>query len=215
MVDTSGAGVFLPSWYVDGMTDTIPIANLLVGFLGGSVLGAGITAWRTRAEQTRARRADYLSRQLHELYGPIHFLCGQNVKIFEYGKQIDHGYNVEFAAPEKSKQLSGSEHGHQQAMDTIETQNDYGRIATKNNRQIVDVMLENYALIELDDAAPFQEFAMHVLRHKTEFPDGKWRLPVAMFEHVGPVHTYTPELPDLVARRFAEKSNELAKLRGL
>ena len=76
-------------------------------------------------------------------------------------------------------------------------------------------MVANYALIDIEDAQEFQKFAMHALRLKIEFNTGQWSLPFAMLQHVGHIHTYYPDFPKLIERRFTEKTNALAKLRGI
>jgi hypothetical protein len=78
---------------------------------------------------------------------------------------------------------------------------------------MVEILTNNYALIEPDDAETFARFRIHHLRRKTELDDSpRLKLPYEVYKHVGDIYNLPPEFTDLVNRRFREKKTELARL---
>jgi hypothetical protein len=96
---------------------------------------------------------------------------------------------------------------------SIGVNNDYFAIANENSQRIVEILTNNYALIEPEDAEILGQFRLHHLRHKTEFDEsGRLKVPYDVYKHVGDIYSLDPAFAALVNRRFKEKKAELGRL---
>ncbi len=93
---------------------------------------------------------------------------------------------------------------------TIDVNNEYFAIARNNNKHIVEILTNNYALIDPEDVEFFAEFHTHYLRSETEYDEShRLKLPLEVYTKIGDVYSLKPEFGQLVNRRFMDKKAEL------
>ena len=96
---------------------------------------------------------------------------------------------------------------------SIAVNNEYFATVKKHMDQIVEILTNNYYLIEPDDAEVFGKFLHHNVRGKTEFHEsGGLKLPHDVFKKLGDVYSLDPDFAASVNRRFAEKKAEFGRL---
>lgn len=57
--------------------------SLVVSFMGGGIVSAGINWVRADRADQKARKIDFLNGQLKNLYGPLYYFVSQNEKCLE------------------------------------------------------------------------------------------------------------------------------------
>jgi hypothetical protein len=183
----------------------------LLSLVGAGTIG-GLIIWMLNARQERRRRRiEFLDSQLRNLYGPLQFFVSGSQDIYKHVWSIEQAAHEEYGGEKASKQPRPTVSEGIQA--TLEVNNEYFAITDENSRRMVEILTNNYALIEPDDAETFARFRVHHLRHKTEFDASRrLKLPYEVYTHVGDIYNLPPEFADVVNRRFRDKKAELERL---
>ena len=187
------------------------VTNLLVSFFGGGAAVGIISLLYKVRQDRRNRRVEFIDSQLRNLYGPLQFFvsCSQNI--------YKHTWIIQQASHEEYGGENWQKHNDQARSDgikaSIDVNNEYFVMTRANNDRMVEILTNNYALIEPDDAEIFAGFHTHYLRGKTEFDKSQHlKLPLEVYTNVGDVYCLQPEFAQLVNRRFLEKKAELERL---
>ena len=188
----------LPQW----------IGPLLVSILGGGAFGGVVVTllnmWHSNKVEGKRRRTELLDSQLREFYGPLQFFASCNQRIFGHTWKIEEAGQQEYGGPHASPARTACIDA------TISVNNEYFALANANNRRMVEIITNHYALIAPDDAEAFAQFLTDCLRHETEFDESrKLKLPLEVYGHLGDICSLRPELVELIDRRFKEKKAEL------
>ena len=163
--------------------------------------------FNTRLERKR-RRADYLDSQLRNLYGPLQFFVSCSQNIYKHAWMIQQAGHEEYGGENWKKYNDQVRSEGIKA--TIDVNNEYFAMARANNKRIVEILTNNYALIEKDDIETFASFLTHYLRGETEFYEShRLKLSLEVFTHIGDIYSLQPEFAKLVNQRFIEKKVEL------
>jgi hypothetical protein len=187
--------------------------RLFVGFLGGGLIGA-ILNWLHNALNLRiTRQSDYLSRQLNDLYGPLYFFASQNEKLHDLTVTMNAAYTKEYCDKEWSTDKSTTDSLSKETTATIDISNEYTQVMCRNNEKMAEILTKNYALIDQDDSALFQEIVLLSLRNRIEFGSGTLAVPPRIYEHMGNISFYRSDWATRIRDRFREKSTALADLR--
>jgi hypothetical protein len=181
--------------------------------LGGGATAGLISVWGNAWLERRRRRIELLDSQIRNLYGPLQFFVSGSQGVYRQASIIEQALHKEYGGENAQK------HPPQRMSDeinaAISVNNEYFAVARENTQRIVDILTNNYPLIEPDDAEMFAQVRMHHLRHKTEFDDsGHLKLPLEVYAHVGDIYSLLPEFAELVNRRFKEKTAAFRKLIG-
>ena len=188
--------------------------RLVISFLGGGLI-AGLLNWfRSITAERVNRRVDFLTEQLQSLYGPLYFFATQNERIGELGSAMSEAYEVEYCEPKWSNDEATRKSLKEETTKAIDIRNRYTEVTIENNDRMVDILVNNYSLIEPEDADLFQQFVIDVLRNRIETDDDqKLETPLRIYEHVGGIAFYRARFVDRIKERFAEKTSELDRWR--
>lgn len=187
--------------------------KLFVGFLGGGLIGAIVNALHNSRTGSIARQAEYLGRQLHELYGPLFYFAGQNERLYELTVKINAAYDAVYSKTKWSTDDATASSVENDAAETIKIASHYAHVMENNNSRMVDILTQNCALIDPEDSAFFQEFVLASIRNKIEFGAGRLAVPLRIYEHMGDIPYYQSDWVSLIKDRFHQKSSKLLKLR--
>ena len=189
--------------------------TLVVGFFGGGIVSGFIGAWANSKRERSARRAEFLARQLQDLYGPLQFLASSSASLFEQTHILQKLYNKEYIETKYSQNPGTQERVRESAETTIEVQNDYVELAIRNSDSAAQLLERNYALVDPGDAEVFGRFLVDVARRKVETDSsGVQRLPFEILIQRDAFSFMSSEFIKAVASRFEEKRADLEKLQG-
>jgi hypothetical protein len=189
-----------------GETSLWPI---VAGLLGGSAAAAIFNAWWSNTERIKGRRADYLAQQLQDLYGPIHFRCGQSTAVTAHIAAIERGNQREYPEP----LLVDSEMA-KEADQVRKVIDRYSEFLLTSNRRIAKILFEHYPLIDPEDVEVVQSFALSTIRYQIECSkDEDFSLPERMHPHTGDIQLFTTAFADRITKQFTMKSAQLAAFR--
>jgi len=188
--------------------------RLVVSLLGGGLVVAILNWVRVVLADRVSRHADFLDKQLHNLYGPLYFFAGLNQKLQELDGKLHTAYDEEYCGKNWSDDEGTQKSLDEQTTATIDVGNQYTQLIQDNNDGMVAVLKEHFALIDHEDSEMFQEFVLASVRHKVEFGTGKLALPLHVYRHLGDVVFYSPDWVSRINDRFEGKTNELKRLRG-
>ncbi len=184
--------------------------QLIIAFLGGGVL-VGIFEWiRTRISEKEARKYEFLTDQLRNLYGPLYFLTSQNEGLFKLYNYYDEAYKKEYIEVEWS-QDKDTQKSLKEEMDAFfKISNSYMDIVKENNDKLIEIMADNYTYIDPEDIEPFQQFVVDYNRMKNEIdrPDGL-HVHLRINQHVGKISFMRPKFIKLIEERFKFKYQQL------
>ena len=189
------------------------IIRLVLTFLGGGLLGALVSAYRSEQSERKARRVTFLDGQLRELYGPLQFFTSQNALLFEHNRRLHDAYKNEYIDKKWSSSPLTRERLEEQTTTTIQVANEFIQQVRQNNEHIMEILEANYSLIEPSDIDILSRFVLDYKRHIIETDEsGLLRAPLAIYEQVGDISFMRPEMIELVDIRFKSKKLELEKL---
>jgi hypothetical protein len=181
------------------------ITTLIASFLGSGVFVAAYTAWRSGVENRIARRAEYLSRQIQNLYGPVNNLCDMTNGLRTRAQQVQNAGDAEF---QERPRLNDDD---LQKMEKIVS--GYARRMRDNNREIALLISSNYPLVEIEDLPKFHQFQLNLALNQDEWLPNGSTFPAGVYNRLAPVDYSTPGFSDQVHFRYVELSRELAELR--
>ncbi len=180
--------------------------QLLFSFLGGGLVVGLLNLWHTTRSQQKARRAEFLRLQLHQLYGSLQFFGSCNRSIFEIQVKINDALKAKY---------DGKEHPalEERVEQVIDLKNEYSAQIHANNKRMIEILTTHYSLIEPSDADVFADFIGNYTRHCTEYEEaGRLKLPLEIYTQVGHVYPLREEFLECINKRFHEKRAELEEL---
>jgi len=184
----------------------------VITFLGGGIIGAGIQYVSTARTAREKRHSDFVYEQLSKLYGPLYFLTSQNEKLFTLSNTILGAHTEHFSGNNWSKDRSTRESLSKESKATIELSNEYIGQVSNNNDQIVKILRDNYAFIDLDDIEIFQDFIVDSLRMNKEIKEERLKdIPMEVYDTLGNISYSRPEFLAGIKSKFNEKQRVLKK----
>ena len=188
----------------------IDALTTIITFLGGGIIGAGIQ-YASNARTTREKRhSDFIYEQLRNLYGPLYFLTSQNEKLFELSKAILSAHTQHFSGNNWSQDKRTQDSLSKESKATIELSNAYIEQVKKNNEQMINILRENYSLVDVDNLEILQEFVVDSLRMNKEIDDGRLKeIPMEVYFSLGEISYSRPDFLSAIKQRFLEKQNIL------
>jgi hypothetical protein len=195
----------------DGTIKTI--AGFLLSFLGGGVVVAVFDWIRINKAEKLARRLDILNNQIRNLYGPLYFFTSQNEKCFVLNDSILKAYDKEYVQQEWSKDEITRENLKKETALTLDIANAYVGLVQTNNERIIEILRDNYSLIDPEDEDIFQQFVVDYSRLKTESDEsGKIRMPLEIYMHVGNISFMRPAFIERVKNKFNAKKQKIEEM---
>ena len=196
--------------------------GLLIGLIGATsaATGALIVGFMNWKAQSQQRKADFVEKQIRLLYGPVYFFCNQNENIFKlqhkYEQAIDKVYKIDTVPPDVmppkafSKLVTDSEEFNK----VLEVKNEYIEdYVEKNNQKIIQVLSENWGLIDSEDIEDFSLFQIDQIRLKVERDEnGKLKIPQKLYREIGDIFYARGDVFVKVQNKFIKKRSELEKL---
>ena len=182
----------------------------LITFLGGGIIGAAIQWARAARSEREKRHSEYIYEQLQRLYGPLYFLTSINSNLFKLNNNILSAHKDHFDGnkwsidPETRKSLSSESEA------TINLANEYISEVVKNNKNIMDLLRDNYSFIDVDDISIFQEFIIDVLRMNKEVEEGRLKeMPFEIYKSLGDISYSRPDFLERIKVKFLAKQDVL------
>jgi hypothetical protein len=189
------------------------IARLIFSFLGGGLVAAILNWVRVSQSERSARRLEFIRMQLQDLYGPLQFFTSSNARFFELNRKFHNAYKLEYIEKTWSQQYNTQERVKEEANQTIDIANQYIERVVQNNERILEILINNYSLIEPSDTEIFAQFIIDYTRYKTEIDKaGRLETPFRIYEQLGDISFMRPEFIEAVDRQFKEKKAKLEKL---
>ncbi len=189
------------------------IVGFLFSFLGGGVVVAIFDWIRINKAEKLARRLEILNNQIRNLYGPLYFFSSQNSQCFALNDSILKAYNTEYVEQKWSKDETTRENLKKETTLTLDIANAYVHLATTNNERILEILRDNYSLIDPEDEDIFQQFVMDYNRLKTERDQsGKIKTPLEIYMQVGEISFMRPAFIERVKNKFNAKKQEIEKM---
>ena len=179
--------------------------EIIITFLGGGIIGAGIQYVSVARTAREKRHSDYVYRQLHNLYGPLYFLSSQNERLFDLSNSIMSSYAEHFSGNNWSKDENTQKKLKTESAATIELSNEYIYQVKGNNKQIVEILRDNYDLINVEDIEIMQEFVVDSIRMNKEIDEERLKdIPLEIYKNVGDISYSRPEFISRIKQRFTE-----------
>lgn len=187
--------------------------NLIFSFLGGGVVVAIFDWIRINKAEKLSRRLDMLNNQIRNLYGPLYFFTSQNAQCFALNDSILKAYDKEYVEQEWSKDQYTRENLKKETALTLDIANAYVRLVTINNERIIEILRDNYSLIDPEDEDIFQQFVIDYNRLKTESDEsGRLRMPLEIYMQVGNISFMRPAFIERVKNKFNAKKQEIENM---
>lgn len=187
--------------------------EFLLVFLGSGLGGAAVSWVKEIIIDRDNRRLEFTLAQLQHLYGPLYFFVLQNKEILKHTGKIQEGYQSLYLEPQGSNDEPQTEESSEQ-LNTIEMQNRYTDMVTANSKTMVELLRNQSAYIDPDDAEVFQLFVIEYLRYEVEFGPNKSSIPWRMVDHLGAVFFMRPDFATRVNEKFKAKSDALEQGRS-
>jgi len=189
--------------------------HLIVAFLGGGLASGLIGALANSRRERAARRAEFLQRQLQDLYGPLRFRASSNARLFEQVRKLQDLYKQEYIDTTYSRNADTQERVHQSAQATIDVENEYVALAVRNSNAAAELLESSYALVDPEDTSVFGRFLVDVARRKVEIDtQGRQRLPIGILMKLDATSFMPSDFIKAVEARFDQKRKELNGLLG-
>lgn len=184
----------------------IAILGLIVSFVGGGTVSAIINWIRSNIAETKERSTKYVEQQLEKLYGPLYYLTSQSSKLFEIERNLDVAYKVEYIDQKYSDDPDTRQRLREETDSVLYLKNQYIEQVVNNNRKIIDLLDNNFALIDADDVEIFiDEFYEHYIRYQTEEIR---KTPYMVYEHLGAISFLRPEFINRIKEKFESKKSQ-------
>lgn len=186
------------------------IIRTLITFLGGGIIGAGIQWARVARSEREKRHSEYIKEQLQQLYGPLYFLTSINTNLFKLNNNILAAHKNHFDGNKWSNDPETRKALHRESETTIDLANEYIREVAKNNRNIMELLRDNYSFIDVDDIKIFQEFIIDVLRMNKEVEEERLKeMPFEIYKSLGDISYSRPEFLEQIKVKFLAKQDIL------
>jgi len=183
-----------------------------VAAVGGGLIVAAFNSWRTSNEARIARDVDHLSKQITELYGPLHYLCESNNGLRARSKQLYEATDAEYVivpAPADSETSKAIEHNVERCG---RIQEQYAKAIVDNQLKIIEAIESHHILIDVDDLPMFHRFLLNNRLNDLEMLEHGRTFPPKIFVRLSPDYS-TPGFSELIAQRYTEKQAAMAGLR--
>jgi hypothetical protein len=188
------------------------IMTFLTVLLGSSVGAALVTSlfhwWSSRKE----RQIQALDGQLRGLYGPLNYFTSLNESLFYLYEDYHKAYDKEFSGEKFAEQAK--EVVQKEAVAFLEEANSYIRgEVQENNRHVIDILQQNWHLIDPDDVEHFSKFQIDMSRLKrTGEQNGSTSFNA--HHYLGPISYMRPDMIHRVREKFEKKQKKYRKLTG-
>jgi hypothetical protein len=179
--------------------------------VAGAIIAAVVSAatvflkWRW---DVRKLKLATLEAELSGIYGPVAFLLSQNKVIFAHTAEVS-------AAAERNSKQSGSD--SDEITVVIKVNNTYAALAAENNAKIIQLVQQNYHLIDDGDLAVCHEAALDHVRLGVEGSAGRDKPPLSFMiaqTMDKPILYMRPEFHKKMLATFVSKQATARKLRG-
>jgi hypothetical protein len=189
---------------------------ILPSIVGGGLIGAVVNWISSSRAARRAREADFIRDQLRLLYGPLFFFTSQNDELFKLAGNVQDVRRAIF----EDKNWSTDEHTQaalgQQHMATIEMANAYVERVVKNNERIMDILENNWHVVDSGDIEVLSRFRVDYTRYLVEvMGPGKKDVPLSVVRQLGPIPFIRPDFIACVRTTFERLRERLMKLTGV
>lgn len=190
--------------------------ELTISFVSGGLVVALIEWYRAYRTSTYERRLQIIRDQLEKLYGPIFFFTSQNQECFAVSKKLHAALNSKKASIINKDGNCQSLLTIDEVKQTIDLSNEYIRLVTRNNDQIVDILKQSWSLVDAEDIDLFRKMIVDYTRLKVEVGvDGKMKTPFLVYPQVGDISFMRPEFMVRIEARVREKQDAIKKSAGI
>jgi hypothetical protein len=197
------------------MVYTFQLVLSFLGALFGGIVVAVINWVRTSKSEKTTRKHEFLKEQIAKLYGPLYFFAGLNEALFVLNDKFHKAYKEHFIDENWSTDPDTRDNLNKASAATLGTANYYVNLCRDNNAKIIKVLQDNYAYIDPEDTAVFQQFVIDHLRMEREFKaDTALETPLEIYYKVGEISYSRPEFLELIRRRFTEKVELIKSIQG-
>jgi hypothetical protein len=139
-----------------------------LSFLGGGIISAVgnwfYSSWSTR----RAREVDLLQEQNRRLYGPLFFFTSQNEALFKLAGHVNEVRREYFEGRRWIDEAQVQEVLSKQHIATIQLGNIYVERVVKNNDKVMEILENNWHLVEPSDITILSRFQVDYTRYLVE-----------------------------------------------
>jgi hypothetical protein len=192
------------------------IIRYMPSFIGGgvvAVVGNWVhSSWSAR----RAREVEGLREQLRLLYGPLFFFTIQNEQLFKLTGNVQDARREFFEGKKWSNEEKAQEALRKQHLATIELGNTYVKRVVKNNERVMDILENNWHLVEPGDIEVLSRFQVDYTRYLVEAKDrGITDVPFSVAMKLGPISFMHPDVIVRVRATFERQRARLVKLTGV
>jgi hypothetical protein len=192
---------------------TPDIPQLVVSFIGGGAASAAINWFHANRVAHREQEASFLSNQLAQLYGPLHFFASQNEQLFKLSDDVQQQYTEHFTG-RWSEQAAIQQSLDEAMMATIALSNSYIERVVENNARVSELLATNWHLVDPDDIEVFSRFQVHYTRYLHEVKQaGRAKIPFTIVMRLGPIPFMASEMIERVRSTFEKQQRRLQKLR--
>lgn len=190
--------------------------ELIISFVGGGLVVVLIEWYRAYRTSTHERRLQIIRDQLEKLYGPIFFFTSQNQECFAVSKKLHAALNSEKTSVVNKAGNCQSLLTMDEVKQTVDLSNEYVRLVTRNNDQIIDILKQAWSLVDAEDIDLFRQMIVDYTRLKVEVgADGKMKTPFLVYPQVGDISFMRPEFMERIESRVREKQDALKVSAGM
>lgn len=172
------------------------IVSLIVSFLGGGVVSAGINQWCMWRQDVNKEKMRLIELQLQKLYGPLFWHLSRSEKALELSRKILAAGDVEY---------SGKDSAEEDIQKTIGVSNEYVSLVKYNNTKALEILNENYVFIDPDDIDVFNLFYEHYIRLITEFNEQGSKVPLKIYKRMGDISFLRNEYIGRLKEKYLSK----------
>ncbi|MFC1855462.1 hypothetical protein ACFL2A_02820 [Thermodesulfobacteriota bacterium] len=187
--------------------------SLIVSFLGGGIVSAGINWIRANRTDIKDREIRFLDDQIRKLYGPLYYLILQSENLIQLNNRYNKAYNNIYCNNEWSQDEHTQRKLHEDTSATIATANEYIEMVGDNNEKIKEVLDNHYPLLDPDDIQTTMVFFEDHTRLNVEQDDnGKLTIPIPIYTSLGDISYLRPEVIERIKTKFLDKKERLKSL---
>lgn len=170
----------------------------------GAITGAIITVFSTHSLKNRELKVKILEEKINKLYGPIYYFLKQNEFMFDQNGRIHISLVQEYIDSDNPERI-------EEAMnDTTYIKQSYQDLILENNKQIKQIVDNNFSLIDVDDIEIFLQFFLHHTRLLIEIKnEEKIRIPYKVKKNLEDISLMPKDFFERINKKFESKKKEL------
>lgn len=170
-------------------------ASFLALFSG--IIGAYLTQLFTLWREDKNRKKEFINNQIKFLYGPLFTFVKENEVLITHVNYIDG-----LCETNKVKNYVSEEFSK-----VLDVQQDFYKKVVLNNIEMIEIIKNNFFLIEKDDITIFMNFILLRNRSEIEFEKDtrKYRMPTSIGHELPKIILLPDDFKELIIRRFNEK----------